>query len=419
MPIGIAEVGIPGLEAAALPAELPSSCRDDLVTVDDAPLWISITGSTTAALDRQALTVSLCGPDADGLTLGPGLHTLRSVVGQASGFDIDQLAFDSAPGGGPMPLAAATALTAPQVASAPSVRVDASTPTTIHLSVTGLGSGAGAAPANLILGESINAGWTATVVGGARLGPPVLIDGFANGWRMDPSSLGIAVHGGTVSVVLQWQPQKRVDVALVISTVAIVGCLVLAFLPLRRRSRRRRGRPSRTAGALDTGAGETAADRTHVAPGAATSDAQAPDEPVPPSCPVVIDAPSLAVPFRAEGPRAPVWVALLAGVLTGAVAGAIATPMAGVAAGVATVVVLLVPRLRVVLCLVAVACVVAAGGYTVLHQSYHHIPADGAWPLSFGKASKWAWGAVVFLGADGVVDVIVRRRRTGQVNRAG
>jgi hypothetical protein len=105
-----------------------------------------------------------------------------------------------------------------------------------------------------------------------------------------------------------------------------------------------------------------------------------------------------------------VWVALLAGVLTGAVAGAIAAPMAGAAVGLATGLVLLVPRLRVVLGLVAVACVVAAGGYTVLHQSYHHIPADGAWPLSFGKASEWAWGAVVFLGADAVVDVILRRR---------
>ena len=152
-----------------------------------------------------------------------------------------------------------------------------------------------------------------------------------------------------------------------------------------------------------------------LASGGATS-----DEPASPSYPVVTDAPSVALPFRPEGPRAPAWVALLAAVLTGAVAGAIATPMAGAAVGLATGLVLLVPRLRVVLGLVAVACVVAAGGYTVLHQSYHHIPADGAWPLSFGKASKWAWGAVVFLGADGVVDVIVRRRRTGQVtNRAG
>jgi TRAP-type C4-dicarboxylate transport system permease small subunit len=292
--------------------------------------------------------------------------------------------------------------------------VVAATATTVHLTVTGLGSGAGSGPADLILGESINAGWTATVVGGGRLGPPVLIDGFANGWRMDPSDLGSAVHGGTVSVVLQWQPQKQVNIALIISAVAIIGCLVLAILPVRRRSRRRKRQHSRTTEPLDGEVGGTALGGAGLASRGAAS-----DEPASPSYPVVTDAPSLAPPFRPEGPRAPVWVALLAGVLTGAVAGAIAAPMAGAAVGLATGVVLLVPRLRVVLGLVAVACVVAAGGYTVLHQSYHHIPPDGAWPLSFGKASEWAWGAVVFLGADGVVDVILRRRprrgRTGRV----
>ena len=414
MPIGIAEVGIAGLQAAPLPADIPSSCRGDLVTMDGAPLWISISGSTAAALDRQALTVSPCGPDANGVTLGPGLHTLRSTMGQTAGFDLDQLAFDSAPAGGPMPLASPTQLAAPVVAPAPSVRVVAATATTVHLTVTGLGSGAGSGPADLILGESINAGWTATVVGGGRLGPPVLIDGFANGWRMDPSDLGSAVHGGTVSVVLQWQPQKQVNIALIISAVAIIGCLVLAILPVRRRSRRRKRQHSRTTEPLDGEVGGTALGGAGLASRGAAS-----DEPASPSYPVVTDAPSLAPPFRPEGPRAPVWVALLAGVLTGAVAGAIAAPMAGAAVGLATGVVLLVPRLRVVLGLVAVACVVAAGGYTVLHQSYHHIPPDGAWPLSFGKASEWAWGAVVFLGADGVVDVILRRRprrgRTGRV----
>ena len=72
----------------------------------------------------------------------------------------------------------------------------------------------------------------------------MLIDGFANGWRIDPATLGSAVHDGTITVALQWKPQQRVDLALVISLVAIVACLVLVFLPVRRR-RRRGGRHSR------------------------------------------------------------------------------------------------------------------------------------------------------------------------------
>ena len=32
MPLGIAEVGIPGLHAAPVPATIPSSCQDDLLS---------------------------------------------------------------------------------------------------------------------------------------------------------------------------------------------------------------------------------------------------------------------------------------------------------------------------------------------------------------------------------------------------
>ncbi len=103
MPIGIAEVGIPGLYAAPVPAAIPASCRDDLLTMDGAPIWVSVTGPTSTALARQPLSISLCGPDVGGLSLGRGTHTLRSANGRTTGFDIDQLAFDSAPGGARRP----------------------------------------------------------------------------------------------------------------------------------------------------------------------------------------------------------------------------------------------------------------------------------------------------------------------------
>ncbi len=84
--------------------------------------------------------------------------------------------------------------------------------------------------------------------------------------------------------------------------------------------------------------------------------------------------------------------------------------MAGSAVGVAALAVLLVPRLRVLLGLVAVACIVAAGVYVTVHQAQSPVPDNGAWPRSFGAASEWAWAAVVFLGAEGVVDAVQRRR---------
>jgi hypothetical protein len=407
MPIGIAEVGIPGLEAAPLPATIPSPCRDDLLTVDGSPIWVTVSGSTATALDRQALTVSLCGPDATGLTLGPGEHTLDATPGQTSGFDIDQLAFDSAPGGAAMPLASPTTLAAPVVTPSPAVHVDSQTSTSMRLSVEGVTTAT--PPVTLILGQSINDGWKAAVVGGGTLGSSVLIDGFASGWRLDPSALGSAIHDGTVSVVLTWQPQKRVDIALVVSLVAIVGCVVLALVPVRRRRRRRRGRHSRSAVPdTATGAGE----------GGPTGDVMAEPAgavPVAGPAPPEHDGPCLAVPFGYESARAPVWVAVIVGPLTGLAAAAIATPLAGLAVGVATVAVLFVPRLRVILGVAAVAGIVAAGWYTAAHQAALRVPANGSWPLSFGTAATLAWAGVVFLGADGVVEAVMRRRQRRQL----
>jgi hypothetical protein len=122
------------------------------------------------------------------------------------------------------------------------------------------------------------------------------------------------------------------------------------------------------------------------------------------------DGPRLAVPFGSESARAPVWVALVAGPITGGVAGAVATPVVGLAVGAATVAVLLVPRLRVLLGVAAIAGVVAAGWYTAAHQAATHVPPNGSWPLAFGTASQLAWAGVVFLGADGMVEAVLTRR---------
>ena len=85
-------------------------------------------------------------------------------------------------------------------------------------------------------------------------------------------------------------------------------------------------------------------------------------------------------------------------------------------------VVLLVPALRIVLGILAMAGVVAAGVYVAVHQRQAQVPAGGTWPLSFNTASKLAWAGVVFLGADGAVEMIQRgssvlRRRAASGSR--
>ncbi len=61
--------------------------------------------------------------------------------------------------------------------------------TKIELSVTGARQGT---PFWLVLGESNNAGWEATV-DGKNIGGSTLVDGYANGWLVHPRSGAFAV----------------------------------------------------------------------------------------------------------------------------------------------------------------------------------------------------------------------------------
>jgi arabinofuranan 3-O-arabinosyltransferase len=400
--IGIATVGFPGISASPPATYVPTSCRNDLVTVDGTPVWVQVTGTTADALDRKPLNVSLCGPNAGGLTLGPGDHNLRSALGQTAAYDVDQLVLDSAPGGGAMPLASATMLAAPTVTHSPAVVVDSQTATTIHTSISGLDTSTGSTPFDLILGESINRGWTATVNGGPGLGKPVLIDSFANGWHVDPASMAAYIHHGQLAVTLSWAPQQTANWAVLVSLVAIIGCVVLAVWPVRRR-RRRKG--VHGLGVMSTSGAEDAVVLSAEV-GASELDF------------VLDERPKLQIPFGFEGPRASLMVAIVAAGTAGLVAGAIASPVAGACVGGGTLMVLLVPRLRFLIGLAAVGCVAGAALYVAVHQNRNPVPDNGAWPQSFGEASKWAWAGVVLLGADGVVDGVLRARKRG-IERRG
>ncbi|MBV8463706.1 MAG: discoidin domain-containing protein [Acidimicrobiales bacterium] len=235
LPVGIAELGIPGLVGPATPALVPSTCRSDLLTMDGAPVWVSLHGSSAAALDRQPLGVSLCGPDAGGLNLSAGNHTLRSVAGSATGIDVDQLALASAPGGGAAPVSAGGQLTSIPSTSTPRATVSQPSSTAMTVQLSGISSTT--KPFELVLGQSINQGWQATAAG-YSLGTPDLIDGFANGWRVDPADLASGIHDGRLTVVLHWAPQGGVNLAVVISAAALIVCVVLAFGVTVRRRRR-------------------------------------------------------------------------------------------------------------------------------------------------------------------------------------
>ncbi len=443
LPLGIAEVGIPGLRTPPVPAALPGTCQSNLVTIDGRPVTVRIVGATATALTNGTVQVQPCGADAGGITLGPGTHVVATSVAHnplipnpvdctatasCSGWNIDRLTLDSAAGGGAEPPAAGgttpgATLAPPVPGPAPRVVTASQAATSRRLTVSRVSS-----PFELVLGESLNAGWHAVahpVIGAPAgshsvdLGTPQLVDAFANGWQVGPGALtavGATGAGGTgaFTVSLTWTPQRREWTGLAVSGAALVLCLLLAFLPARRRSAGRAGRRSswrRWRRWRRRPRHRAAADADGVARGPGMA-AVAREGPVP----AAADASPLpGWPFARRGRRPRWWTLVLVAVATGGVAGAISTPLVGAAAGVAVAAALAVPQCRAVTAGVAVGLVVAAGAVVVAGQLLHPVAESSDWPAAYASAGVLAWMAVAFLGADAVAE----RGRTARRRRGG
>jgi hypothetical protein len=206
----------------------------------------------------------------------------------------------------------------------------------------------------LVLGQSLSPGWKATV-GGTDLGAPKLVDGYANGWLVDPASLG---RSGTFSVHLDWTPQHRVWVALGLSAVALLLCLLLVFVPGRRWQRR---------GVLPV---------------------------------------ALVDPLRREDRSLRVGRAILVVVAAAALSALVVKPLAAPLAVAALLVALALRRGRAVLRLGAAACLVLTALYVLEVQYRYALPNSGQWVQAFVKVSTLSWFVVILLVLDVAVDWI-------------
>jgi arabinofuranan 3-O-arabinosyltransferase len=357
LPVAIAELGIPGVRQPALAATVPNACRSDLVTLDGQPLPVRISGNSAAAVNGAPLTVEACDPTggtAAPIHLRAGAHTLRAVPGTHTGLNLDSLVLASNSGGGAIALEAPVDTLATTGVAAPLVDVTSNGETTIKARVHGATE-----PFWLVLGQSFNKGWQATV-NGHDLGRPQLVDGMSNGWHVDPGT------GHDLAVTLTWTPQSSIWLALAISGLAMLLCALLALFA-------RRG--------LAT-AGEST------------------DQSV-----------ELTSPFLARGVT-PSRRAVIS--TTGAitVAGAlVVTPWVGLVAGAATLAVLVRPRLRWLLAVGAPAALAVAGGYVFIQQWRYMYPAVFEWPTFFDGVHVVGWLAVVLLAADAVVEVVRSKPR--------
>jgi arabinofuranan 3-O-arabinosyltransferase len=227
MPVAIAELGVPGLHVNPPPTVYDSGCRSDLLTVDGNPVPLRVVGSVADATSRQGLRAEPCGSSTT-LTLPAGDHVFKTAEGQIGGIDIDRLIFASAAGGAAAPAGSTggpdPATTTPAVDLSATGRV--SYDATIDRSTQ---------PFWLTVGQSWNPGWTATL-DGVSLGPPQVIDGYANGWYIDPATL--PAGSGPLTLHVEWAPQKIVWVAIAVSVVGLILCLGILFFARKRRRTR-------------------------------------------------------------------------------------------------------------------------------------------------------------------------------------
>ncbi|MBI4936268.1 MAG: DUF3367 domain-containing protein [Actinobacteria bacterium] len=202
LPVAIRELSGDGIVTTRqLPTDQPA-CRDDLLSIDGQPVSVQF---DAAALGRgDTISVQPC--DGAVVELAAGTHRVTSTGGAATGVDVNRVVLSD------------LATTSP------------ATPPTVEVTRTRTSRTATVAPCPsgcwLIMGEGWNTGWTASTAGN-DLGAPTQIAGGFNGWWIAPTESPTVVD-------IEWQAQTPVTLALVVSGLATIVCVVLAF-------RRRRG----------------------------------------------------------------------------------------------------------------------------------------------------------------------------------
>ena len=350
MPVGIAELGIPGLGAELPSARFDDRCRTDLVRVDGEPVAVRLQGRIDDALRGEPLDLTACAPT--GLRLDRGDHLLRTTKGRDGGIDVDRLMLDSVgTAGRRSPAGREPSATTPDLTVVHQGRDDARVRVGPRPTATWL-----------VLSQSLSAGWTASA-NGTDLGPPRLVNGYANGWLLPAGA-------DPLTVDLEWTPQRVVRVSLLASLAAAAGCLALAALAWRRRRLARRRGPG--------------------GPGPLAGDQPAPFRP--------------AAAWRSAGapPSVRATVAVTAGFA--AVGAVLVGPVAGLVVGVAVLAALHWRRARALTTLGAAAALSLSGMYTIVVQVRHRLPAGFEWPSYFTEVHQVAYAGVLLLAADVVVD---------------
>ena len=243
--VGIAEIsGVSGLQRISAPrrSSLIAPCGSAVVRIGSSSIRLRVTGPSAAFEAGAPLYARACGgPES----LAAGVQHLVVAPGV---FAVDDLRLDS-PAPAPPAAAGAAAAGGGRVldpGKAGHGRYDG-----VRVAVQG--------PSWLVLGESYDRGWRAWC-DGRDLGAPVVVDGYANGWRVGASCR---------SVHFAFGPNGLARAGYVISILAALLCLALVLVQTLRRRRRpglaSRPEPAATPGPAAAPATEESPPRTPLA----------------------------------------------------------------------------------------------------------------------------------------------------------
>lgn len=354
-PVGLAEVGVAGIARSILPTEVPSDCRADLLAISGVPVRVRVVGATETALDLGPLRVEAC--ESGGVELQAGRSVVSSGAGASTGIDVDALVLASEASGeaAAMPV---RALGEPSGGvAAPTLEIRSYSPVERRARVTTDGG-----PTMLVLGESLNDGWRATA-DGVDLGPPRLVDGYANGWVVPASS-------EPVEVSLVWAPQRQVlrgFAASLLTALLCIGRLALGA---------RRSRPGR--GGVSPGAHEDEGPRLRLA-------SRLPGLPWPTAAAIAITA--------------------------GAIAALVSAPLVGLVVAVAAASASRGRWTNLLVSAGGVACLAGAVLRLLVGQRRNRWPADFDWPTQVDDVHQLAWCGVLLVIVAVLTDAARRRLR--------
>ena len=218
LPAAIAELSVG--PPTSIPSELDSGCLDDLISIDGQPFPVRIQGTPAQLLAGETASAEAC--DGSALLLDAGTHRIETAPGAQSGLQVDRIVLD-----GPRPDEEGGFAPFPGATVTSSGRLDRT------VTVDGCPDGCW-----LVLGEGFHDSWSARTADGDDLGPPTMVDGGFNGWWIPPADQPTVV-------TVQWTSQRPLTIALVLSVIAIVACIVIAVLDRRRRPAGPRVRPAR------------------------------------------------------------------------------------------------------------------------------------------------------------------------------